>query len=70
MAKDKYGFDSDETYTQEDNPFWDATDAAHRAWWRGQEYTERQMTKQLNAILFGKEKMTFQQIKNHLRKIK
>lgn len=33
--RDAQGFDPDETYTQPDNPFWDCTDAAHPAWWRG-----------------------------------
>ena len=35
--KDEYGFDPDETYTQEDNLFWDGTNFAHPAWWRGQD---------------------------------
>lgn len=33
--RDEYGFSDDETITTEDNPFWDGTDAAHPAWWRG-----------------------------------
>ena len=28
-----------------DNPFWDCTDAAHPAWWRGQEYGVKQAIK-------------------------
>ena len=39
MARDEYGYDPDETYVAEDNPFYDATDGAHPAWWRGQKYT-------------------------------
>ena len=38
MTADEYGFDPDDTYTQEDNKFWDCTDAAHPAWWRGEQY--------------------------------
>lgn len=36
--KNEYGYDPDESYTVEDNPFWDGTDAAHPAWWRGSDY--------------------------------
>lgn len=33
--KDEQGFDPDLNYSQEDNEFWDATDRAHPAWYRG-----------------------------------
>ncbi len=39
MSVDEQGFDRDLDYTAVDNPFWDCTDAAHPAWWRGHEYT-------------------------------
>lgn len=34
---DELGFDDSLTYTAPDNPFWDGTDGAHPAFWRGQE---------------------------------
>ena len=36
MAEDRYGFDPDKNYLHADNPFWDGTDAAHPAYWRGE----------------------------------
>ena len=38
MVENEQGFDPDLDYTAKDNPFWDCTDGAHPAWWRGQEY--------------------------------
>lgn len=35
---DEYGFDASQTTLRQDNPFWDATDYAHAAWWRGCDY--------------------------------
>lgn len=58
MAKDEQGFDPDENYTKEDNPFWDATDAAHPAWWRAEEYVTKQIARQLSELVFGKENVT------------
>jgi hypothetical protein len=37
VAEDKQGYDADLDYTAVDNLFWDGTDAAHPAFWRGQE---------------------------------
>lgn len=38
----------------EDNPEFDATDAAHPAWWRGHEHTAEVFCKLVNEILDGK----------------
>jgi hypothetical protein len=35
---DEYGLDASKDYTRVDNEFWDGTDGAHPAWWRGEEY--------------------------------
>lgn len=53
MAEDEYGFDPDRNYTVVDNPFWDGTDAAHPAWWRGQERGVDGTCEQIRKILDG-----------------
>lgn len=50
MAADKYGFDPDKTTTTPDNEFWDATDAAHPAWWRGCDHGSTSTAHALQAI--------------------
>jgi len=49
--KDQHGFDPDQDYTAVDNPFWDCTDAAHPAWWRGEEYSIKMMIVLVNEWL-------------------
>lgn len=51
MVADAQGFDPDDNYTAEDNPFWDCTDAAHPAWWRGEEYSAKAMVRLINRWL-------------------
>lgn len=51
MVADEMGFDPDENYTAVDNPFWDATDGAHPAWWRGEEYGCKAMIRLFNEWL-------------------
>lgn len=51
MAADEYGFDPDDDSCQVDNPFWDGTDAAHPAWWRGHDATAQRMIADLAAAL-------------------
>lgn len=51
MVADEYGFDPDETKTIPDNPFWDCTDAAHPAWWRGCDYGVEAMVRRVNEWL-------------------
>ncbi len=50
-TKDEYGFDRSEDYVTTDNPFWDTTDAAHPAWWRGNDYATEQICVQLETLL-------------------
>ncbi len=38
MVADAQGFDPDKNYVQIDNEFWDGTDGAHQAWWRGEKF--------------------------------
>lgn len=38
-----------------DNPEWDATDAAHPAWWRGHDHTAKVFCQLVNEILNGKD---------------
>ena len=51
MSVDEQGFDPDQDYTKVDNPFWDCTDGAHPAWWRGEEYSIKMMIKKVNEWL-------------------
>jgi hypothetical protein len=39
----------------EDNPEYDATDAAHPAWWRGHDHTTQTFCQAVNDILDGKD---------------
>lgn len=39
----------------QDNPEWDATDAAHPAWWRGEEYGACQAARLITDVLSGKD---------------
>jgi len=55
MARDEYGYDPDESYTAEDNPFYDATDGAHPAWWRGSDYSIDRVVETLHNLLDGKQ---------------
>ena len=48
--RDEQGFDPDENYTVEDNPFWDGTEGAHPAWWRGQQHTVEMMDKYYHTL--------------------
>lgn len=41
-----------------DDPSLDATDFAHPAWWRGEEYAIRQICAKISNILDGKDKGT------------
>ena len=49
--ENQYGYDEDLTRLQEDNPFWDCTDAAHPAWWRGHDYITEGYNRELSKIL-------------------
>jgi hypothetical protein len=51
--KDEQGFDPDETYLANDNPFWDGTPASHPAWDRGSQHTAKMIARQLSAIIVG-----------------
>jgi len=51
VAADEYGFDPDKSYTQEDNPFWDCTDGAHPAWWRGEKFGANELGRALKEWL-------------------
>ncbi len=51
MVEDAQGFDPDLDYTTRDNPFWDCTDGAHPAWWRGQEYGCKAIVRIVNEWL-------------------
>jgi hypothetical protein len=51
MTENEHGFDPDLNYTAEDNPFWDCTDGAHPAWWRGEEYGAAGMIRLVNRWL-------------------
>ena len=53
MAEDQYGFDPNLTQIQPDNPFWDGTDAAHPAWWRGEKRGIEAVVDRINVILDG-----------------
>lgn len=55
MAKNEQGLDPDENYTQEDNSFWDGTDAAHPAWWRGTDYAHQMCANWITRILDGED---------------
>lgn len=50
-ADDDYGYDPAQTQTCPDNDFWDGTDAAHPAWWRGQERGAKGMLDRVRASL-------------------
>lgn len=51
MVVNEQGLDSEQDYTAVDNPFWDCTEGAHPAWWRGEEYGVRGMVKMVNKWL-------------------
>ena len=51
MTADEQGFDPELNYTQEDNTFWDCTEGAHPAWWRGEEYGAKSMMRMINKWL-------------------
>lgn len=51
MTANEQGLDPDEDYTQRDNPFWDCTDGAHPAWWRGEEYGCKAIVRIVNKWL-------------------
>lgn len=48
---DDQGFDPNMTTTVPDNEFWDGTDGAHPAWWRGQEWGSINVVKVLTKII-------------------
>lgn len=43
MTADEYGYDPDKDCIIKDNEFFDGTDAAHPAWWRGEEHCYKVM---------------------------
>jgi len=45
----------DRAVRAEDNPEWDATDAAHPAWWRGDAHGVQVCVDRINRILDGKD---------------
>ena len=51
MLENEQGLDSDLDHTAKDNPFWDCTDGAHPAWWRGQEYGGKAVVRIVNKWL-------------------
>jgi len=51
MVADEQGFDRDLDRTVVDNPFWDCTDGAHPAWWRGETYGVQGMIRLVNEWL-------------------
>lgn len=53
MTRDAQGYDPDETVRIDDNPFWDATDAAHPAWWRGNDAGVQAVVERLTRTLDG-----------------
>ena len=56
MVEDNYGYDEKLTTRLEDNPWFDGTDYAHPAWWRGTDHGVKQTVKIVNEILDGKRK--------------
>ena len=56
--EDEYGFDPDKNLIIEDNPFWDGTDAAHPAYWRGQDDASAIWAVKLTEWLDGKDDMS------------
>jgi hypothetical protein len=51
MTENEHGYDPELDYTATDNPFWDCTDGAHPAWWRGEEYGAKSMIRLINRWL-------------------
>jgi hypothetical protein len=51
MTADAQGFDPELDYTAVDNPFWDCTDGAHPAWWRGEEWGVKSMVRLVHEWL-------------------
>lgn len=64
---DANGYDPGLSYTIEDNPMWDGTDAAHPAWWRGEKSTVQGVARQLAKILGMPETSTYQEVREKLR---
>lgn len=52
--KDDTGYDPEEDILITDNPFWDCTDGAHPAWWRGCDYGIDKVIEIINDVLDGK----------------
>jgi hypothetical protein len=50
-----------------DDPQWDATDAAHPAWWRGQEQASREWSKRLEAMRAENEKLKAASLANSIK---
>ena len=53
MVENEQGYDPDLSYTAEDNEFWDCTDGAHPAWWRGEKYGVESMIRKVDQWLDG-----------------
>ena len=51
MAVNEQGLDPDKDYTQTDNEFWDCSDGAHPAWWRGEKFGCEAMTRLMTEWL-------------------
>jgi len=51
VKDEERGCDLNENYTQVDNPFWDGTDGAHPAWWRGNDRGVQIMVNIINGWL-------------------
>jgi hypothetical protein len=67
---DQQGLDKDQDYVAVDNPFWDCTDAAHPAWWRGEQYASKHIIKDLQKIVIGPEsteEMPYQTLRHWIK---
>lgn len=49
----------------EDNPEYDATDAAHPAWWRGHDHAERKMREQVDRLMAEVARLSYEIGKAH-----
>lgn len=67
MSKDEYGYDPNETTYLADNPFWDSTDSAHPAWWRGEEYASKMISIQISKIVLNEEIEDYRELRKKLK---
>lgn len=42
---------------QEDDPAWDSTDAAHPAWWRGQEHAAKIWSERVETLMYERDEL-------------